>query len=90
MIIQVINLNELYLDLSWCSQLSDLTPLGALEHLQNLNQLTLTLYGCSQLSKDSARTQLKGLIDLHPNAVDFGKFQVIAGNTAIRQRGSDE
>ena len=54
-----------------CYQLSDLTPLRALEHLQNLNQLTLNLRGCSQLSEDSARTQLKGLIDLHPNAVKF-------------------
>ena len=58
-------------DLSGCDKLSDLTPLRALEHLQNLNQLTLDLSYCSQLSKDSARTQLKGLIDLHPHAVEF-------------------
>ena len=45
-------------------------PLSALGHLQKLNQLTLFLSRCSQLSEDSARTQLKGLIDLHPNAVD--------------------
>ena len=59
-------------DLSYCHELSDLTPLSALEHLQNLNQLTLELLDCPQLSEDSARTQLKGLIDLHPsNAVYF-------------------
>ena len=58
-------------DLSHLDELSDLTPLGALAHLQNLNQLTLRLYNNPQLSKDSARTELKGLIDLHPNAVKF-------------------
>ena len=58
-------------DLINCSQLSDITPLRALEHLQNLNQLTLDLRFCRRLSEDSARTQLKGLIDLHPNAVKF-------------------
>ena len=65
------NLNQLTLELSYCSELSDLTPLRALEHLQNLNQLTLDLRWCDQLSEDSARTQLKGLIDLHPHAVEF-------------------
>ena len=65
------NLNQLTLDLEDCRQLSDLTPLSALEHLQNLNQLTLELDNNRQFSMDSVRTQLKGLIDLHPNAVKF-------------------
>ena len=58
-------------DLSGCDQLSDLTPLDALRHLPKLNEVELNLVGCRQLSKDSVRTQLKGLIDLHPNAVIF-------------------
>merc|ERR1719159_885982 len=37
-------------NLSYCSQLSDLTPLRALGHLQNLNQVTVDLRSCSQLS----------------------------------------
>ena len=65
------NRTKVTVDLISCSELSDLTPLRALGHLQNLNQLTLLLGGCRQLSDLTPLGVLKTLQNLKQLTLDL-------------------
>jgi Leucine Rich repeats (2 copies) len=70
------------LDLSWCGQLSDLSPLAGLSSLQTLN-----LFGCGQLSGDLS--PLAGLSSLQTlnlsECTGVGKFAPLQALVSILQ-----
>ena len=76
---------KVILDLSDCEELSDLTPLGALEHLQNLNQLTLNLCNCRQLSDLTPLSALAHLQNLNELTLILHSCDQLSDVTALGQ-----